>query len=385
MHGMATAVTSPAAKTAAAPAKADRLLEAYPVQQANISVDRENHVIKGVKVIGLHSQWGYDYTPQALREAIGLYEGIRVNIDHHRPKSREDVRKFGDRFGRLKNIREAADGLYGDLQYLESHPLSAMAIEAAETMPDTIGLSHDADGTMSKVNGRATVTKIKRVRSVDLCYSTATGKGLFESAPEGVPTMDALSGEQAVTAPTNTPPEPPDEGGDSVTEAVKKSIINDLTEILSEEGDVDAQFDEMVSLLKKNKKVLKLLAATDKKTDDELPTDAPTQEAAPEDLKEKVRRLEADVQCRDLMAENGITDKPLLEALCAIQGADESDTKRLREALVAGWPKNGKLNHGIKPRSASQTVPLKESSPSDIPATDAKPEDKQSWLRRGSV
>jgi hypothetical protein len=148
-------------------------------------VDRESGVIRDVKVLGYMSSNGRRYSPEAVRQAIGLYEGIRVNVDHPPAARPEAERPLSARFGILKNVAARDDGLYGDLHYLRSHPLAEMTAEAAERMPETLGLSHNAEGRVSQVAGQTVVDEIVRVRSVDLVADPATTRSLFEGEANG--------------------------------------------------------------------------------------------------------------------------------------------------------------------------------------------------------
>jgi hypothetical protein len=143
-------------------------------------VDREAGVIRDVKILGYASANGRRYAPEAARRAIGLYEGIRVNVDHPPAARPEAERSLASRFGVLKNVAAREDGLYGDLHYLRSHPLAEMAVEAAERMPEALGLSHNAEGRVSQSGNEAIVEEIVRVRSVDLVADPATTRSLFE-------------------------------------------------------------------------------------------------------------------------------------------------------------------------------------------------------------
>lgn len=147
-----------------------------------LSVDRAAGVIHNVKVLGLISENGRRYLPEAVQKAAGLYEGIRVNINHPDGKP-TDQRSAYDRFGKLENIRWVeGEGLYGDLVYLKSHPMAERICEAAERMPDVFGLSHNAggDGKVDK-DGTFVVNEIVEVRHVDLVADPATTKSLQES------------------------------------------------------------------------------------------------------------------------------------------------------------------------------------------------------------
>jgi len=147
-------------------------------------VDRDKGIIKGVKIIGFNSQNGRRYLPEALKEAVPLYEGIKVNIDHPE-KGPTQQRSSHDRFGKFINVRFVeSEGIYGDLLYLKNHPLADSVCEAAEReeMNDVFGISHNAqgEGTVDK-NDIFVVSRITEVRHVDLVADPATTKSLTES------------------------------------------------------------------------------------------------------------------------------------------------------------------------------------------------------------
>lgn len=148
-----------------------------------ISVERELGVIHNVKIIGFTSENDRQYTPEALEEAIPLYEGVRVNIDHPE-KHPTQQRSSYDRFGKLTNVRFVqGKGLYGDLVYLKSHPMAEMICEAAERMPELFGMSHNAqgEGVVNK-KGIFIVSKVTEVRHVDVVADPATTQSLEESS-----------------------------------------------------------------------------------------------------------------------------------------------------------------------------------------------------------
>lgn len=45
-------------------------------------VDRDAGIIRGVKMIGRESKNCRTYTEDALRKAVGMYEGVKVHLDH---------------------------------------------------------------------------------------------------------------------------------------------------------------------------------------------------------------------------------------------------------------------------------------------------------------
>jgi hypothetical protein len=175
-------------------------------------VDAANGVIYGAKIVGLESRnigrtigldsktFGdaldktYGYSKAGLTEAIPMYEGATVRIDHPLSELDDNGRRVIKQRSRpalstngvLRNVRMEEDGLYGDIHLFLHHPHTAFILEVAERAPDKIACSHNADGTPVLENGRAVIKKINQVYSVDLVGDKpGTTKGLFEDAIEG--------------------------------------------------------------------------------------------------------------------------------------------------------------------------------------------------------
>jgi len=143
------------------------------------SVDRTAGVIKGVRLLGERADSkNRSYDVAAMRRAVPMYEGKPVNIDHGK-----SPRNLRDRFGKVMNASfdESQKAIVGDIQYNRKHPLAEQVAEAADTMPDTLGCSHIAEGQVTRAGGREIVTAIVEVRSVDLVSDPATNKSLYES------------------------------------------------------------------------------------------------------------------------------------------------------------------------------------------------------------
>jgi hypothetical protein len=161
-----------------------------------LRVDRDAGVIHGVKVLGLVSANGRRYSRGAIEKARPLYEGTPVNIDHPHAAQPDERRRLADRLGRLENIRATDAGLFADLHYLKSHPLAEMTAEAAERMPETLGLSHNAVGRIVQRQQETIVEEIMQVRSVDVVSDPATTKSLFEERGQGSGVGDQGLGDQ---------------------------------------------------------------------------------------------------------------------------------------------------------------------------------------------
>lgn len=146
------------------------------------SAKAEKGVIRGVKIIGHISKngGGRRYTESALKQAVGLYEGAKVYLNHPKGEGDRDAR---DVLGHFEGVVAKPDGLYGDLYHFESHEFAPRLQEAVtnKKLANNIGMSHNATGKMSRKDGKQVVESIEAVHSVDLVSDPATVRGLFES------------------------------------------------------------------------------------------------------------------------------------------------------------------------------------------------------------
>ncbi|GAB4133071.1 MAG: hypothetical protein Kow0040_14860 [Thermogutta sp.] len=155
---------------------ARRLLEFCTSAGTSLRVDREAGVIRGVKVLGALSANGRIYSADAMTEAVKLYNGKPINVDH----IDGGRRSYRDRIGRLTNVEFREGGLFGDLLVNPKHPLAEQLFWDAEHCPENVGLSHDARGKTVVRGGKVIVESIEAVRSVDLVAEPATTKSLYE-------------------------------------------------------------------------------------------------------------------------------------------------------------------------------------------------------------
>lgn len=146
-------------------------------------IDLKQGLVRDVKIIGLESTNGYSYSQQALKAAVPLYEGVRVNIDH---PTRTDVerrsRSYADRFGRLHQVKFVdGKGIFGNLKYNRQHALAKQFEYDVKHDPKNLGLSQYAHGKTRRSGSKEIVESITSVGSVDLVADPATTQGLFES------------------------------------------------------------------------------------------------------------------------------------------------------------------------------------------------------------
>lgn len=148
--------------------------------EAKMPVDREAGIIRGVKILGEHSQNGNQYTQQCMAESRQIYEGAKVNVNH--PKgSPSTPRDYQDRLGVIRNVEHRkGDGLYGELHYNPKHAIAPQLEWDAEHNPSAVGFSHNVDGRFRRQGGKRIVEGIDKLRSVDLVADPATTAGLYE-------------------------------------------------------------------------------------------------------------------------------------------------------------------------------------------------------------
>ena len=145
-------------------------------------VDKELGIIRNVKILGSTSLNGRRYTESAIKNAVPMYNGQHVNVDHRVGLS-EQPRGVMEQVGIIQNAVIGEDGgIYGDLHMLTSHISAPALMERAEKFPRSFGLSHDAQGTVAKDDeGFDVVEELTEVNSVDIVSEPASTAGLFES------------------------------------------------------------------------------------------------------------------------------------------------------------------------------------------------------------
>lgn len=157
------------------------LLQEYvDSREQRLRVDRSSGVIRGVKLLGLASRNGRRYREEALVNAVGLYEGAKVNINH--PKGHPlSPRDYQDRLGVVRGVEfRSGEGLFGDLHFNPKHSLSEQLVWDAEHAPQNVGMSHNVLARTSRSGDETVVEAITKVQSIDLVADPATTNGLYE-------------------------------------------------------------------------------------------------------------------------------------------------------------------------------------------------------------
>lgn len=315
-----------------------------------LRVDREKGVIHEVKLLGLTSSNGRTYTLEAIRNAAKMYEGKVVNIDHRAKPGQP--RSAYDRFGRVVNVRVDDQGLFGNIEYLKSHPMADRVSEAAERMPAIFGMSHDAQGIPRPGNGKhLTIESITSVASVDVVSDPATVKSLFEQEQSMEPEM----------APEMSPEEQLKAGFEAAVLAVVKN----------DQMDVSAKVTKIKDLLKTQEKLMMKdeemkdegeASAEEKPAEEQAEVKTPTEPTA-QQLTEQVQQFQRTEKARSLCDAAGLIPTPVqLKALVAL--TEETEQK----ALIQGF--KAVQSNGQKPKSTAPAQQLTEQKAEK--ATDGK-------------
>lgn len=149
-------------------------------------IDRAAGVLRGVRVMGIRSAHGYDYSLDAQRAAVGRYEQMPVGLDHDYDGGPLRVEAA---WGTLSNARVDDRGTIADLTYLRSHARTEQVLEDVERSVGLFSLS--AVTTRVIENPKGTVKSFAPVR-VDLVVRGATTKRLFEQSKKDDERLAAL-------------------------------------------------------------------------------------------------------------------------------------------------------------------------------------------------
>src|SRR5574343_324195 len=155
-------------------------------------VDADAGVIHGVKLLGHNSRNGRRYTNEAVRGAVGKYDGTKVYLNHPRRDNAGDDRPFQDWVGKVQSPRVRDDGIYGDIKLRKESADYKGIIESAKVFPGDVGFSHVADGQSRMNDDTEIVESINEVLSVDLVTEPATTNGFFESMKHTITLRQAV-------------------------------------------------------------------------------------------------------------------------------------------------------------------------------------------------
>lgn len=313
-----------------------------PILEENLR-DADSGIIRNVKIIGKVSKNGRTYSDEALKEAVPLYEGIQVNIDHPSKDAVKRDRGFMEQVGVLRDVRWTPDGDFGDLHLFENHTATPLVIERAKKDKNGFGLSHHAEGTCVRTRGGEVCESIDAAHSVDIVGKPATTRGLFESEDSDIPeekTMKKFTLKELV------------ESHGSADEKERVSLLEDASildrevELEEDSASVKSGFGAVLSELHESgedTEIGKLLAAEkvlkegvqepEPKNTDELKV---LQEQV-QQLKAKNERMELEKEISTLCeSESFKPDEFQTDTLMLMESAD----KRLK--LIESWKQAGR-------------------------------------------
>jgi len=141
-------------------------------------IDKEKGEMYGVRVLGIKSQHGYEYTLDAQRAAVARFEQMAVGIDHDYsggPLTSEAA------WAVLHNARVDEKGTLADLKYLKTHTRTEQILEDVERDLGIFSMSPVTQRCVERPKGQ--VVSFEPIRC-DLVVRGATTRKLFEQQAE---------------------------------------------------------------------------------------------------------------------------------------------------------------------------------------------------------
>jgi len=361
------------------------VFESGPMGVVASNVDKANHVVKHVKILGKTSKNGRDYSGVINGKTATAYENAKVYVGHPDKPGQSRNGKYGERIARVRNAVAEADGIYGDLHLNPEHPLTKSFMWEAENDPTSAGLSHHAD-LVYRDRNQSAVESIENVKSVDIVDSPATTNGIFESENpvktfkqvlESLPAdnkikavfEEMMAGDAAMGAlPVDAPV------GGQADDQIKAAFRSAVTAAFD-----DDSLDSKATLAK----IKSILGAYDKLNDKGEKKEPAAVEKKDEPAKESVddklarlTRLERENEARRLaVTENVKLEDIDIKAVCALESADDraAFVKRLPKAAV-----ESKSNPPPKPPKSGSVTALESA---EEPPTFKSNEDRLAFLR----
>ncbi|WP_437185583.1 hypothetical protein SH668x_002694 [Planctomicrobium sp. SH668] len=158
---------------------------------SDLSVDQTRRLVENIAIAGQSSRNGYAYAEDALEQAVALYDGKPVFLDHAVSRQRPLERSTRDLVGSVVNPRFENGRIRGDIQVLDTES-GRTFLRLVEAEVPGVGMSHvvlaerSQDGTQ--------VVRIAQVYSVDAVINPATTTTFSESISPGE--VDAVRNER---------------------------------------------------------------------------------------------------------------------------------------------------------------------------------------------
>lgn len=180
------------------------LLQTTPLQQlteqiadwrsTELEVDRPARIVRNIALTGCKSRNGYEYTPEALREAIALYEDKPVFLDHAVRSTKPFDRSTRDLVGSIVEPRFEQGRIRGNIKVLYTEAgRTFLALTEADEIP--VGMSHVVLARRS--TDRKQVESIEEVVSVDAVIYPATTASFRENY-DGIEPEPVLDSEEEI-------------------------------------------------------------------------------------------------------------------------------------------------------------------------------------------
>lgn len=356
-----------------------------------LKVDAEKGIIEGVRILGryspnTHGQRGVEsseYTPTAMKQAVNLYEGVKVYIDHKRDR-KNPGRSTRELVGVIRNpFYDGEDEcVRGNLHYYTTSEIGKQIAEDVEKRIGAFGLSHSARaGKTSVANKRYVIEEIAEVYSVDLVDDAATNRNLWESNEMETKTFSELleswkekkskarqtlatklleDDTMPLDAPIEAPPTNPD---DALTAGFKAAILAVVDDDSMSAADKMAKIK---TLLTTQEKLTSSSEPKEEEDDDDKEKDKEKGKDgnAMESLQKQLDAMKAKEECRDLCESVGfVPTKVQLKSMLSLNEKERKefveDCKKVAESKS---PASGKPKSGSPPASGKKVEESKGSS-----------------------
>lgn len=303
----------------------ERLQEYVDSRGLPIHADRERGIIRGVKILGVRSRNGRTYLPEAVGQAVSLYEGAKVNVNH--PKGAPSgPRDYQDRIGVIRNVTVRSDeGLFGDFHFNPKHTLAEQLLWDAEHAPQNVGFSHNVQARTARRGDIVVVEAITKVQSVDLVADPATTRGLFESTKEQDDSVDNLVDDTAQANRLSLESLTADRLRDARPDLVEELMDDSLKRITQLQEEIE-QLRHADNARKKRDSVLQLLAEYD--LSGEAAADRRQRPLVSESFVESLMRADDEAIMRRLIRDRAeLAHRPLSREQTHVHAQQPADVK----------------------------------------------------------
>lgn len=142
-------------------------------------IDRDKGELYGVRVMGLASNHGYEYTLPAQQAAAAKFEQMAVGVDHDYRGGPAAPLTSEVAWGVLHNVRTDDRGTLADVRFLKTHARTEQILEDAERGLGLYSMSPVIVDCIESPKGK--VTSFRPIKC-DIVVRGATTKTLFNQA-----------------------------------------------------------------------------------------------------------------------------------------------------------------------------------------------------------